>query len=112
MVLLPFYAILRSIPDKLGGVVAMIGAILILLTIPFTQSSEVRSSTFRPMFKVLFWIFVADFLILGWIGQMVVEYPFVEIGQVATAFYFFYFLVIIPFFGKFESYLLRLDTSK
>ena len=51
----------------------MIGAILILLTIPFTQSSEVRSSTFRPMFKVLFWIFVADFLILGWIGQMVVE---------------------------------------
>ena len=90
----------------------MIGAILILLTIPFTQSSEVRSSTFRPMFKVLFWIFVADFLILGWIGQMVVEYPFVEIGQVATAFYFFLFLVIIPFFGKFESYLLRMDTSQ
>ncbi len=109
---LPFYAILRSIPDKLGGVIAMVGAILILLTIPFTQSSEVRSSTFRPMFKVLFWIFIADFLILGWIGQKVVEYPFVEIGQVATVFYFFYFLVIIPFFGKFESYLLRMNVNK
>ena len=90
----------------------MVGAILILLTIPFTQSSEVRSSTFRPMFKVLFWIFIADFLILGWIGQKVVEYPFVEIGQVATVFYFFYFLVIIPFFGKFESYLLRMNVNK
>ena len=83
-----------------------------MLTIPFTQSSEVRSSTFRPMFKVLFWIFIADFLILGWIGQKVVEYPFVEIGQVATVFYFFYFLVIIPFFGKFESYLLRMNVNK
>ena len=109
---LPFYAILRSIPDKLGGVIAMIGAILILLTIPFTQSSEVRSSTFRPLFKILFWIFVADFLILGWIGQMVVEYPYVEIGQIATVFYFFYFLIIIPFFGKFESFLLRMDLNK
>ena len=108
---LPFYAILRSIPDKLGGVVAMVGAILILLTIPFTQSSEIRSSTFRPLFKILFWIFVADFLILGWIGQNVVEYPFVEIGQIATAFYFAYFLIIIPFFGYFESYLLRMKLG-
>ena len=108
---LPFYAILRSIPDKLGGVVAMVGAILILLTIPFTQSSEIRSSTFRPLFKILFWIFVADFLILGWIGQNVVEYPFVEIGQIATAFYFAYFLIIIPFFGYFESYLLRMKLE-
>ena len=56
--------------------------------------------------------FVADFLILGWIGQMVVEYPYVEIGQVATLFYFFYFIIIIPFFGKFESYLLRMDLNK
>ena len=108
---LPFYAILRSIPDKLGGVVAMVGAILILLTIPFTQSSEIRSSTFRPLFKILFWIFIADFLILGWIGQNVVEYPFVEIGQVATIFYFAYFLIIIPFFGYFESYLLRMKVE-
>ena len=108
---LPFYAILRSIPDKLGGVVAMVGAILILLTIPFTQSSEIRSSTFRPLFKILFWVFIADFLILGWIGQNVVEYPFVEIGQVATVFYFAYFLIIIPFFGYFESFLLRMKVE-
>ena len=88
---LPFYAILRSIPDKLGGVVAMGGAILIMLTIPFTNSSEIRSAAFRPLYKKIFWLFVADCLILGWIGQNVVETPFIEIGQLATVFYFAYF---------------------
>ena len=78
-----FYAILRSIPDKLGGVIAMFGAIVVLL-IPFINQSEVRSSTFRPIYRKLFWFLFADFLILGWIGQKVVESPYVEVDQLAT----------------------------
>jgi ubiquinol-cytochrome c reductase cytochrome b subunit len=109
--LLPFYAILRSIPDKLLGVLTMGAAIIILATIPFTQSSEIRSSAFRPLYRKLFWLFTANFLILMWVGQMVVEEPFITIGQFSTAFYFIFFVVIIPFFGKFESFLLRMDTE-
>jgi ubiquinol-cytochrome c reductase cytochrome b subunit len=104
---LPFYAILRSIPDKLGGVVAMGGAIVILLFLPFINTSEVRSSTFRPIYRKLFWFLFADFLLLGWIGQEIVETPFIEIGQVATVFYFVYFLILIPAIGILESKLVR-----
>lgn len=104
---LPFYAILRSIPDKLGGVAAMGGAIVILFFLPFINTSEVRSSTFRPIYRKLFWFLFADFLLLGWIGQEIVETPFVQIGQIATAFYFFYFLVLIPFVGLLETSLIR-----
>ena len=104
---LPFYAILRSIPDKLGGVAAMGGAIVILLFLPFINTSEVRSSTFRPIYRKLFWFLFADFLLLGWIGQEIVETPFIEIGQVATVFYFVYFLILIPAIGILESKLAR-----
>jgi len=104
---LPFYAILRSIPDKLGGVAAMGGAIVILLFLPFINTSEVRSSTFRPIYRKLFWFLFADFLLLGWIGQEVVEQPYVLIGQVGTVFYFVYFLVLIPAIGILESQLIR-----
>ena len=104
---LPFYAILRSIPDKLGGVLAMGGAIVILLFLPFINTSEVRSSTFRPIYRKLFWFIFADFLLLGWIGQEVVEYPFEQIGLAATVFYFFYFLVLIPAVGILENRLVR-----
>jgi ubiquinol-cytochrome c reductase cytochrome b subunit len=104
---LPFYAILRSIPDKLGGVVAMGGAIVILLFLPFINTSEVRSSTFRPIYRKLFWFLFADFLLLGWIGQEIVETPFIEIGQVATVFYFVYFLILIPAIGIIENKLVR-----
>lgn len=104
---LPFYAILRSIPDKLGGVVAMGGAIVILLFLPFINTSVVRSSAFRPIHRQLFWFLFADFLLLGWIGQAPVEKPYVQIGQLATAFYFFYFLVLIPAIGYLELYLTR-----
>ena len=103
---LPFYAILRSIPDKLGGVVAMIGAIVILLFLPFLNLSKIRSSKFRPIFKFCYWFLVADFLLLGWIGQKPVESPYVECGIVATFFYFLFFLVLIPFIGFFESKLI------
>jgi len=104
---LPFYAILRSIPDKLGGVVAMGGAIVILLLLPFINTSEVRSSAFRPLYRKLFWFIFADFLLLGWVGQEIVETPFIEIGQVATVFYFFYFLALIPALGILENRLIR-----
>ena len=104
---LPLYAILRSIPDKLGGVLAMGGAIVILLFLPFINTSEVRSSTFRPIYRKLFWFIFADFLLLGWIGQEVVEYPFEQIGLAATVFYFLYFLVLIPAVGILENRLVR-----
>ena len=104
---LPFYAILRSIPDKLGGVAAMGGAIVILFFLPFINTSEVRSSTFRPIYRKLFWFIFADFLLLGWIGQEIVETPYVQIGQIATVFYFFYFLLLIPFVGLLETSLIR-----
>jgi len=99
---LPFYAILRSIPDKLGGVVAIGGALVVLLVIPFTNLALTRSASFRPIYKIGFWLWIADFLILGWIGQIPVEDPYVIIGQVATAFYFIWLIVGIPYCGIVE----------
>ena len=87
---LPFYAILRSIPNKLGGVVAMVFAILILVFLPLINFSKIRSSKFRPIFSFFYWFLFVDFLILGWIGQKPVESPFIEVGMFATAFYFFF----------------------
>jgi len=104
---LPFYAILRSIPDKLGGVVAMLAAILVLLLLPILNTSEIRSSKFRPIFGLAYWFLVADFLILGWIGQKPVETPFIEVGQVATVFYFLFLLVLVPAIGILEKQLIR-----
>ena len=104
---LPFYAILRSIPDKLGGVVAMVAAILILLLLPVINTSEIRSSKFRPIYGIAYWFLVADFLILGWIGQQPVETPFLEVGMIATAFYFFFFLILFPVIGLLEKELMR-----
>jgi len=104
---LPFYAILRSIPDKLGGVAAMGGAIVILLFLPFINTSEVRSTAFRPVFRKSFWFFFANFLLLGWIGQEVVEHPYVLIGQVGTAFYFLFILFFIPAIGLIEKELMK-----
>jgi ubiquinol-cytochrome c reductase cytochrome b subunit len=109
---LPFYAILRSIPDKLGGVVAMVSAILTLLLLPLINTSKVRSSKFRPIYNVAYWFLVSDFLILGWIGQKPVESPFIEIGMGATFFYFFFLLVLIPVIGFIEEYLIRINLSE
>jgi ubiquinol-cytochrome c reductase cytochrome b subunit len=103
---LPFYAILRSVPDKLGGVVAMIGAILILLALPVLNTSKIRSSKFRPIFSFAYWFLVSDFLILGWIGQKPVESPYIEIGMGATIFYFLFFLMLLPLIGLIESKLI------
>jgi ubiquinol-cytochrome c reductase cytochrome b subunit len=104
---LPFYAILRSIPDKLGGVIAMFASILILYFLPIINLSKIRSTFFRPLYKNIFWIFVINSLILGWIGQNVVESPFVEIGQIATFLYFFILLIVFPFFNFLEEKLLK-----
>mmetsp|Transcript_8431 Transcript_8431/g.18458 ORF Transcript_8431/g.18458 Transcript_8431/m.18458 type:complete len:408 (+) Transcript_8431:672-1895(+) len=104
---LPFYAILRSIPHKLGGVLAMLGSILGLMLIPFLNTSEVRSSSFRPLFRKLFWFFFINCFLLGWIGQNVVEFPYVEIGQFCTFFYFFFLFVLIPVLGRVESKIIR-----
>jgi len=104
---LPFYAILRSIPDKLGGVLAMVSAILVLLIIPFINTSEVRSTKFRPLFGLGYWFLVSDFLLLGWIGQKPVESPYIEVGMLGTAFYFIFLLILIPLIGKLESSLIK-----
>jgi ubiquinol-cytochrome c reductase cytochrome b subunit len=109
--LLPFYAILRSIPHKLLGVIGMVAAILILLATPFLDTSRIRSMQFRPIMKFFFWLFVANFLILGWIGANHPESPLVEIGQVSTIFYFSYFLVILPVVGIIENTLFDLGTK-
>jgi len=93
---LPFYAILRSVPDKLGGVVLLLASILVLLALPFYANSKVRSSAFRSLNKIFFWFFFSTCLLLGWIGGKNIEPPFYFIGQAATFFYFFYLLAIIP----------------
>ena len=108
---LPFYAILRSIPDKLGGVAAMGGAIVILLALPIINTSKIRSSKFRPIFRFLYWFWIADFLILGWIGQKPVESPYVEVGVCATIFYFVFLLIIIPVVGLIEEFLLKQSSE-
>jgi ubiquinol-cytochrome c reductase cytochrome b subunit len=109
---LPFYAILRSIPDKLGGVVAMISAILILLFLPLINFSEVRSSKFRPIYSFFYWFLVSDFILLGWIGQKPVETPYIEVGMLATFFYFAFFIFLMPFIGFLESFLIKFERPK
>ena len=104
---LPFYAILRSIPDKLGGVAAMGGSLLILFTIPFTNMSEIRSSDFRPLFKIFYYIFVADFIILCWVGQKPVRDVYVFTGKMATIYYFLFFIFLLPISGLIEKILIH-----
>ncbi len=108
---LRFYAILRSIPHKLLGVVARGVALLGPRALPFLNTSEVRSTQFRPLYRLVYWFFVVDCFILGWIGQKVVEYPYVEVGQVATVFYFAFIFVLVPVIGRVESYLRRRSVA-
>ena len=97
--LLPFYAILRSVPDKLMGVIAMLSAILILAALPWLDTSKIRSAVFRPLYKQFYWILVADVLILGYVGAMPAEGLYLLIARVATAYYFIHFLMILPILG-------------
>nr|BAN08406.1 cytochrome b [Hynobius lichenatus] len=101
------YAILRSIPNKLGGVLALLASIIILILIPMIHTSKQRSLTFRPMTQTLFWLMVSNTLILTWIGGQPVEQPFIEIGQAASALYFSLFLIITPLTGWWENKLIK-----
>ena len=109
--LLPFYAILRSIPNKLLGVLAMFSAIIILLSMPFTDLSRSRGIQFRPLSKIAFYIFVANFLILMQLGAKHVESPFIEFGQISTVIYFAHFLIIVPLISLLENSLIELPTD-
>ena len=109
--LLPFYAILRSIPNKLLGVIAMIAAILALLILPFVDLSKYRGMAFRPFSKTAYWIFIANFLILMQLGAKHVESPFIEFGQISTVLYFSYFVIIIPFVTLLENTLIDLSLK-
>jgi ubiquinol-cytochrome c reductase cytochrome b subunit len=105
---LPFYAILRAVPDiwfipaKLAGVLAMFGSIFVLFLIPWLDTSRVRSSTFRPVYKWFFWVLVLDVLVLGLAGSKPPEGDWLIYGRIATAYYFVHFIIVMPLIGWFE----------
>jgi quinol-cytochrome oxidoreductase complex cytochrome b subunit len=100
---LPFYAILRAVPDKLGGVLAMFAAILVLFVLPWLDTSKVRSAKFRPIYKWMFWVFAFDCLVLGWAGAQPAEGAAIIIGQIASIYYFAHILVLMPLVGRIEK---------
>lgn len=100
------YAILRAIPNKLGGVIALVLSILILAVLPFVHTSSLRGLSFRPLGKFLYWSFMMNFILLTWIGSKPVEDPYILIGQISSIFYFSYFLILVPISGLIENSLI------
>jgi quinol-cytochrome oxidoreductase complex cytochrome b subunit len=100
---LPFYAILRSIPSKLGGTVAMFASVFIIAFLPWLDTSKVKSAAYRPLFRVFFWLFVACAVLLGYMGSQPPEGGYVIAARLLTIYYFLYFLVILPLLGRFEK---------
>ncbi len=109
--LLPFYAILRSIPNKIMGVVAMLCAILFILLLPLVDLGRSKGYQFRSLSKIAFWFFVANFLVLMQLGAKHVEEPFIMLGQVSTGFYFAWFIFILPFVSLVENTLLDISIK-
>ena len=101
--LLPFYAILRAVPDKLGGVIAMVGAIFILFVLPWLDTSKIRSARYRPLFKQFFLIFVVNCLVLGYLGALPAEGVYITLARICTIYYFAHFLIILPLLGLVEK---------
>ena len=101
-----------STPNKLGGVAAIALVFISLLALPFLNTSQVRSSSFRPLHKKAFWLLVADCIILVWIGQEPVEDPYILIGQLASVYFFVYFLIFIPLLGKLEAFLIHYKADE
>src|SRR6188768_2297856 len=99
---LPYYAILRAIPDKLGGVLAMFGSIIVLALVPWLDTSKVRSAVYRPIYKQFFWVWVFVCFLLGYLGSRPAEGGYVIAARIATAYYFAHFLVLMPLLGIFE----------
>jgi len=100
---LPFYAILRSIPNKLLGVLALLFSILVLLLLPHIVIPNTRSLDFRPLSKALFWFFLLVSCLLGWLGAKPASYPYVTIAQISTFFYFFILIFLFPFVAELEN---------
>ena len=100
---LPFYAILRSVPDKLGGVILMVSAIAILAFLPWLDTSKVRSAKYRPLYKQFYWLFIADVILLGYLGSQVSSGIYLIVGRIATAYYFMHFIIVMPLLGFFEK---------
>jgi ubiquinol-cytochrome c reductase cytochrome b subunit len=100
---LPFYAILRAVPSKLGGVIAMFAAVLVLVFVPWLDTSRVRSAKYRPYYKIAFWFFVFTCVALGWLGSKPAEQPYVFWSQFFTIAYFAFFLVALPVLGLIET---------
>lgn len=100
--LLPYYAILRSVPNKLAGVIMAFGSIFLLFLVPWLDTSPVRSARFRPIYKWVFWLLVIDVIALGWVGANPPQGIVVTVGQIATLYYFIHFLVLFPLIGKLE----------
>nr|YP_009910896.1 cytochrome b [Darevskia raddei]QDP70125.1 cytochrome b [Darevskia raddei] len=101
------YAILRSIPNKLGGVLALLFSILVLLIMPLIHLSKQRTLSYRPLSQALFWLLISDIVILTWVGGQPVEHPFIIIGQLASTFYFLTFLLFMPTIAMMENKLLK-----
>jgi ubiquinol-cytochrome c reductase cytochrome b subunit len=109
---LPFYAILRSIPNKLGGVLAMVGAIILLALLPFLTQSNIRSGKFRFLYKYAFWSLFGDFLLLGWLGQKPVEDPYISLGLLATLYYMGFLVILFPCIEYYENLSIKTTLSK
>ena len=101
--LLPFYAILRAIPSKLGGVIFMFASIFVLMFLPWLDTLKVRSATFRPTYRKFFWVLVFNVILLGYLGAKSPDGIYLILARIATAYYFIHFLILLPFLSRYEK---------